>query len=149
MKMRRVFQEWTFWSGLALFLWMALMPWLNQTSAGDSTPVKVVKTSPTYAEEINNLKGLVITIQFNREMDPAMQDDFLMDQRGAVDGQGNPVEIQGELTWPDPKTLQFKPKQTLKPNSVYQVSLFSVRAKDGEEMAGVPYRSVFTTGSGP
>ena len=98
--MRRISCEWSFWSGLALFLWMALMPWFSQTSAGDSTSVKIVKTSPTYAEEINNLKTLVITIQFNREMDPVMQEDFVMDQRGATDEQGNPIEIQGELALP-------------------------------------------------
>jgi hypothetical protein len=127
---------------------MILMPWLGQVSAGDSAAVKIEKTSPTYAEEINDLKGAVITIQFNREMDRAMQEDFLMDQRGATDEQGNPVEIQGELTWPDARTLQFKPKAALKPHATYQVSLFSVTTKEGESMEQVPFRLVFTTGSG-
>ena len=146
--MRRISYEWSFWSVLALFLWMALMPWFSQTSAGDPTPVKIVKTSPIYAEEITNLKGLVITIQFNREMDPAMQEDFVMDQRGATDEHGDPIEIQGELTWPNAKTLQFKPNAVLKPHATYQVSLFSVTTKEGESMDQVPYRLVFTTGAG-
>ncbi|HET6465769.1 MAG TPA: Ig-like domain-containing protein [Nitrospiria bacterium] len=146
--MKRISYGWSFWSGLALFLWMALMPWFGQTSAGDPTSVKIVKTSPTYADEINNLKGLVITIQFNREMDPAMQEDFVMNQRGTTDEQGNPIEIQGELTWPDAKTLQFKPNAKLKPHATYQVSLFSVQTKEGESMDQVPFRLAFTTGSG-
>ncbi|MBI3597130.1 MAG: Ig-like domain-containing protein [Nitrospirae bacterium] len=124
------------------------MPWFVQTSAGDFASIKIVKTSPTDAEEINVLKDLVITIQFNRDMDPTMQEDFLMDQRDATDEQGNPIEIQGDLTWPDAKTLQFKPKTVLKPQSSYQVSLFSVLTKDGESMDQAPFRLVFTTGSG-
>lgn len=145
--MRRIYQEWSFWSGLALFLWMALMPWFVQTSAGDFASIKVVKTSPTNAEEINVLKDLAITIQFNQDMDPTMQQDFLMDQRGATDEQGNPIEIQGDLSWPDPKTLQFKPKTALKPKSTYQISLYSLRSKEGETMDQAPFRLVFTTGS--
>lgn len=124
------------------------MPWFVQTSAGDFASIKIVKTSPTDAEEINVLKDLVITIQFNRDMDPTMQEDFLMDQRDVTDEQGNPIEIQGDLTWPDAKTLQFKPKTVLKPQSSYQVSLFSVLTKDGESMDQAPFRLVFTTGSG-
>jgi len=146
--MRRISCQWSFWSGFALILWMALMPWFGQTSAGDLPSVKIVETSPTYAEEVNNLKGVVITIQFNREMDPTMQEDFLMDQRGATDEKGDPIEIQGELAWPDARTLRFKPKAALKPQSTYQVSLFSVTTKEGESMDQVPFRLVFTTGSG-
>lgn len=147
--MRRISHEWSFWSGLALFLWMALMPWFNQqTSAGDPSAVRIVSTSPTDAEEINNLKGAIVTLQFNREMNPAMQAGLVMNQRGAVDVKGNPIEVQGELTWPDAKTLQFKPKKALKPHSTYQVSLLSAQSKAGERMEQIPFRLVFTTGAG-
>jgi len=146
--MRRISHEWSFWSALALFLWMALMPWIGQTSANAPTSVQIARTSPTYAEEINDLKGAIITIQFNREMDPTMQKYFLMDQRGAADAQGNPVEIQGELTWPDDRTLQFKPKTALNPHSTYQVSLISAQTKEGDSMGQVPFRLIFTTGAG-
>jgi hypothetical protein len=146
--MSRISYGWSFWSGLALFLWMALMPWLGQTSTGDPASVKIVKTSPINAEEINNLKGLVITIQFNREVNSSLQEDFVMGQLRTTDAQGNPIEIQGGLSWPDTKTLQFKPKTPLKPHSTYEVSLPSVQADDGESMNQVPFRLVFTTGSG-
>ena len=147
--MRRISHEWSFWSGLDLFLWMALMPWFSQTSAGDPTSVRIVSTSPTDAEEINNLKGAVITVRFNRKMNPAMQSGFVVNQSGAVDVKGNPIEIQGQLSWPDAKTLQFKPKTALKPHSTYQVNLLSAQTKEGETMEQIPFRLVFTTGAGP
>jgi hypothetical protein len=130
------------------WVWMVMFQMPGLAVGSESLEVEVVKTSPAYGEEVQNLKDLMITIRFNREMDPSIQEDFLLDQRGATDTQGNPVEITGQFTWPDSKTLQFKPKGALKPKSTYQISLFSVRTQDGEEMEDVPFRLVFTTGSG-
>ena len=132
--------------GVALGAWCGIMLQIPAIAgAGESAKIEIVKTSPKYGEEISLPKDLVITIQFNQEMDPSMQDDFVMDQRGVTDEHGDPVEISGQFTWVNPKTLQFKPKQSLKPNATYQVSLFSVRTKEGEEMEEVPFRLAFMT----
>lgn len=125
---------------LAFFVW--LTPFIT---FGSDNSIKVIKTSPEYGAEIDSSKTLLIIIQFNREMDPSMAEDFLMDQRGITDENGDPIEILGEITWPNAKTLQFKPNQLLRPNATYQVSLFSVRTKEGEEMEGTPYRLAFMT----
>ena len=100
---------------------------------------------PSYGEQVNSLTGLVVKIHFNRDIDPTIQEDFVLDQRGASDPDGNPIEIKGRLSWLDSKTLQFKAEESLKPSSTYQVNLFSVRTPEGEEMEEVPYRLVFTT----
>lgn len=111
----------------------------------DSPEIEIVKTSPKYGAEIGNLDRLLITIVFNQEMDPELVEDFVLDQRGITDENGDPIEIPGEFTWLDPRTVQFKPNTPLKPNATYQVSLFSVRNREGEEMEGVPYRLAFMT----
>jgi hypothetical protein len=113
--------------------------------AGESGPVEVTKTVPGYGEEISNPKDVVITIHFNRDMDPTMNEDIVLDQRGVTDLEGNPIQIIGKATWPNPRTLQFRPHEALKPDSTYQISLFSVRTIEGEEMESVPFRLVFTT----
>ncbi|HEX9758621.1 MAG TPA: Ig-like domain-containing protein [Nitrospiria bacterium] len=112
-----------------------------------ASEIKILKTVPGYAEEVKELDNLVISIQFNREMDPEISEDFLLDQRGATDADGNPVHISGVFSWPNPKTLQFKPSNRLKPNAVYQISLFAIIDANGDELDDVPFRSVFTTGS--
>lgn len=112
---------------------------------GSDNSIRVIKTFPEYGSEVDSSQSILISIQFNREMDPNMAEDFLMDQRGITDENGDPIEILGEITWPNAKTLQFKPNQLLKPNATYQVSLFSVRTKNGEEMEGTPYRLAFMT----
>lgn len=117
----------------------------NAAFSKEPSPIQIVKTYPVYAEEIKNLDKMVVIIQFNREMDPSMQEDFLMDQRGATDAQGNPIEIMGQFTWRDSKTIEFRPNEALRPNATYQVSLFSVRTKEGIESEDVPFRLVFTT----
>jgi hypothetical protein len=104
-----------------------------------------VKTSPKYGETIQSLKGLVVEIVFSKPMDPATQHDVSMDQRGAVDEKGEPIEFDGTYTWVNPTTLRFAPKGTLKPDSVYQVTVWSAKAKDGSELDGVPYRLPFST----
>ena len=116
-------------------------------SQGSASEIKILKTVPGYAEEVKDFDNLVISIQFNREMDPEITEDFLLDQRGASDAEGNPVQISGEFSWPNPKTMQFKPTDRLKPNAVYQINLFAIIAANGDELDDVPFRSVFTTGS--
>jgi hypothetical protein len=128
--------------------WLILLAVPLSVFGEESSPVRVVKTSPAYGETVQNLSGFTATIRFNKEMDPKMQEDFLLDQRGAMDEMGNPIEIPGDFDWTDPMTLQFKAKTPLKPNAVYQISLFSARTKDGEEMEEVPFRLVFKTGRG-
>jgi hypothetical protein len=140
--------KWIVFSIVYTLFWMSFSPLYGFVLAKEPARIQIVKTYPDYAEEIKNLDKLVVIIQFNREMDPNMQEDFLMDQRGAIDAQGNPIEIKGQFIWRDSKTIEFKPSEALKPNSTYQVSLFSVRTKEGEESDDVPFRLVFTTGKG-
>jgi hypothetical protein len=108
-------------------------------------PVKIVKTFPEYGKTIPNLNGLVVEITFDRPMDPATQEDVTMDQRGAVNDKGEPIEFNGTYTWVTPSTLRFKPDGTLKPDSVYQVTVWSAKAKDGTELETAPYRLPFST----
>ena len=142
-------QVWTMglvvWMGLSGVAGCALFPATNTALEDDPAMIEVVGISPGYAEKISNLKVLIVTIQFNQEMDPTIQEDFLMDQRGATDENGDPIEISGEFSWPDSRTLQFRPKDRLKPNATYQISLFSIRTKGGTESEEVPYVSVFKT----
>jgi hypothetical protein len=114
-------------------------------AADETHKVSIVKTSPKYGETIPSLKGLVVEIVFSTPMDPATQNDVSMDQRGAVDERGEPIEFDGTYTWVNPTTLRFAPKGTLKPDSVYQVTVWSAKAKDGSELDGVPYRLPFST----
>jgi hypothetical protein len=111
----------------------------------ESEPVKIVKTFPEYGKTIPNLNGLVVEITFDRPMDPSTQDDVTMDQRGAVNDKGEPIEFNGTYTWVTPSTLRFKPDGTLKPDSVYQVTVWSAKAKDGSELQTAPYRLPFST----
>jgi len=146
--MKHIYLKRIVFSSLFTLYCILFHPAIEPVLADEPTHIQIVKTYPAYAEEIKNLDELVVIIQFNREMDPGMQEDFLMDQRGATDAQGNPVEISGQFIWRDSKTIEFRPKDPLKPNSTYQVSLFSIRTKDGEESEDVPFRLVFTTGKG-
>ncbi len=114
-------------------------------AADETHKVSIVKTSPKYGETIPSLKGLVVEIVFSTPMDPATQNDVSMDQRGAVDERGEPIEFDGTYTWVNPTTLRFAPKGTLKPDSVYQVTVWSAKAKDGAELEGVPFRLPFST----
>jgi len=114
-------------------------------AADETHKVSIVKTSPKYGETIPSLKGLVVEIVFSKPMDPATQNDVSMDQRGATDERGEPIEFDGAYTWVNPTTLRFAPKGTLKPDSVYQVTVWSAKAKDGSELDGVPYRLPFST----
>jgi hypothetical protein len=114
-------------------------------AADETHKVSIVKTSPKYGETIQSLKGLVVEIVFSKPMDPATQHDVSMDQRGAVDEKGEPIEFDGTYTWVNPTTLRFAPKGTLKPDSVYQVTVWSAKAKDGSALDGVPYRLPFST----
>lgn len=115
------------------------------TSRAETTGVSIVKTSPKYAEALASLKGLVVEIVFDRPMDPATQDDVSMDQRGATDEKGEPIEFDGTYTWVNPTTLRFVPEGALKPNATYQVTVWSAKAKDGSELNGAPYRLPFST----
>jgi hypothetical protein len=114
-------------------------------AADETHKVSIVNTSPKYGETIQSLKGLVVEIVFSKPMDPATQHDVSMDQRGAVDEKGEPIEFDGTYTWVNPTTLRFAPKGTLKPDSVYQVTVWSAKAKDGSALDGVPYRLPFST----
>ena len=146
-------QVWTIglaaWIGLPGLLGCAFSPTGDTALAEDPATIEVVEISPGYAEKISNLDGLTITIRFNQEMDPTLHEDFLMDQRGAVDENGDPVEISGTFSWIDSKTLQFRPKDKLKVNALYQINLFSLRTKGGSESDDVPFRSVFQTVPNP
>lgn len=113
--------------------------------AAEKKGVSIVKTSPTYGEAITRLSGLVVEITFDRPMDPATQDEVTMDQRGATDEKGEPIEFDGTYTWVNPTTLRFKPEGQLRPESVYQVTVWSAKAKDGTELDGAPYRLPFST----
>jgi hypothetical protein len=116
------------------------------TPAGaEEKGVQIVKTYPEYGKSIPKLDDLVIEIVFDRPMEPATQDEVSMDQRGATDANGEPIEFDGQYTWVNPKTLRFRPEGKLKPNSVYQVTVWSAKAKDGSELAGAPYRLPFST----
>ncbi len=97
--MRRSLITWIIRKGIWGWLWLVMFQMPGLAVGSDSPGIKVVKTSPAYGEEVENLKDLVITIQFNRDMDPGMQEDFLLDQRGTTDAQGNPIEIAGQFTW--------------------------------------------------
>ena len=114
-------------------------------SATEPEGVRIVKTSPEYGKTIPSLNGLVVEITFDRPMDPATQDDVTMDQRGAMDAKGEPIEFSGTYTWVTPTTLHFRPDGTLKPDSVYQVTVWSAKAKDGTELETAPYRLPFST----
>ncbi|MFZ5862822.1 MAG: Ig-like domain-containing protein [Nitrospirota bacterium] len=114
-------------------------------SAAEPEGVQIVKTSPEYGKTIPSLSGLVVEITFDRPMDPATQDDVTMDQRGATDANGEPIEFNGTYTWVTPSTLHFRPDGTLKPDSVYQVTVWSATAKDGSELQTAPYRLPFST----
>lgn len=119
---------------------------LGLTVAGaEEKGVQIVKTYPEYGKAIPKLDDLVIEIVFDRPMDPATQDEVSMDQRGATGHDGEPIEFDGKYTWVSPTTLRFKPDGTLKPNSVYQVTVWSAKAKDGSELEGAPYRLPFST----
>lgn len=83
------------------------MPWIGQTSTGDHTQPKIVKTYPNFGKEIPSFSGGTFSIRFNRGMDPSMEKWYLTDQPGSIDEQGRLIEIQGGLAWPDPYTLQF------------------------------------------
>lgn len=107
--------------------------------------VQIVKTYPEYGKTIPKLNDLVIEIVFDRPMDPSTQDEVSMDQRGATDENGEPIEFEGTYTWVSPTTLRFKPQGPLKPDSVYQVTVWSAKAKDGAELHGAPYRLPFST----
>lgn len=138
--MKGSLMRWLIW-GLGAFM-ITQVP----TAFGSNSPeIEIVKTSPEYGAEISDLDRPLITIEFNQEMDPTLVEDFVLDQRGITDENGDPIEIPGQFTWLDPKTLQFKPNIPLRPNATYQVSLFSVRNRDGEEMEEVPYRLAFMT----
>lgn len=114
-------------------------------SAAESEGLQIVKTSPEYGKTIPSLSGLVVEITFDRPMDPSTQDDVTMDQRGATDAKGEPIEFNGTYTWVTPTTLHFKPAGTLRPDSVYQVTVWSAKAKDGAELETAPYRLPFST----
>jgi hypothetical protein len=114
-------------------------------SATEPEGVQIVKTSPEYGKTIPSLNGLVVEITFDRPMDPATQDEVTMDQRGATDAKGEPIEFSGTYTWVTPSTLHFRPDGTLKPDSVYQVTVWSAKAKDGSELQTAPYRLPFST----
>jgi hypothetical protein len=119
---------------------------LGLTAAwAESEGVQIVKTYPEYGKTIPSVAGLVIEITFDRPMDPATQDEVSMDQRGATDQNGEPIEFDGTYTWASPTTLRFKPDGTLKPDSVYQVTVWSAKAKDGSELQTAPYRLPFAT----
>jgi len=133
---------------ILLLMWELFSSMITQPAlvwGSDPSGIDIVKTSPEYGSEIGDLGDLLITIEFNQKMDPTLVEDFVLDQRGITDENGDPIEISGQFTWLDPRTLQFKPNIPLKPNATYQVSLFSVRNEEGEEMEGVPYRLAFMT----
>jgi hypothetical protein len=115
------------------------------TAAAESEGVQIVKTYPEYGKTIPSLNGLVVEITFDRPMEPATQDDVTMDQRGAMNDKGEPIEFNGTYTWVSPTTLRFKPDGTLKPDSVYQITVWSAKAKDGAELQTAPYRLPFST----
>lgn len=139
-KMERTRKHW-FW-----MLWGAVVLLYGAGIVlGAEGPLRVVKTFPEYGSEIHPHSDLAIVVEFNREVDPAMTEDFVMDQRGAVDENGDPIEIPGAFTWLNAKTLQFTPKERLKPSATYQVSLYSARTPAGEEMDGLPFRLAFKT----
>ena len=79
------------WIGLAGIVGVVPFPVTNTALGGDPATAEVVEISPVYAEKINNLNELIVTIQFNQEMDPTIEEDFLMDQRGATDEYGDPL----------------------------------------------------------
>lgn len=118
---------------------------LSGAALGADHSLRVVNTFPEYGSEIPPHSEFAIVIGFNREVDHAIIEDFVMDQRGAVDEDGEPIEIPGEFAWLDAKTLQFTPKERLKPAATYQVSLYSARTREGEEMDGLPFRLAFKT----
>jgi len=119
---------------------------LGLTAAGaEEKGVQIVKTYPEYGKTIPKLNDLVIEIVFDRPMDPATQDEVSMDQRGATDHNGDPIEFDGQYTWVNPTTLRFRPEGKLKPDSVYQVTVWSAKAKDGSELESAPYRLPFST----
>jgi hypothetical protein len=136
--------RWSVFS-LALFLLLIFPPRLFPGSEPISR-LKVVHTSPKQAEKLNQLDQVTVTITFNQDIDPTIQEDAVLVQRGAIDSDGNPVEIKGEISWPDPKTFKFVAKDSLMPNATYQMSLYSVRNAKGEEWDEVPFRLLFTTG---
>lgn len=129
---------WMLWGGVVLLCGAGV-------ALGGDDDLQIVKTLPEYGSEIRAHSDFAIVIEFNRKVDPAIIEDFVMDQRGAVDENGDPIEIPGAFTWFDAKTLQFKPKERLKPSATYQVSLYSVRTPEGEEMDGLPFRLAFKT----
>ena len=114
-------------------------------SRAEKTSVSIVKTSPKFGEAIPILKGLVVESVFDRPMDPSTQEDVSMDQRGAVDEKGEPIEFEGTYTWVNPTTLRFAPKGMLKPDSTYQVTVWSAKAQDGSELDTAPFRLPFRT----
>lgn len=119
----------------------------RMSQGGDSaSKIKVIHTSPINAEKLSHLDHVTVTITFNQNIDPTIQEDAVLDQRGAIDSEGNPIEVRGEISWPDPKTFKFIANEPLVPNATYQMSLFSVRTEKGEEWDEVPFRLVFTTG---
>jgi len=132
------------WVGMAVLV--LAVGALGLAAAGaEEKGVQIVKTYPEYGKTIPKLNDLVIEIVFDRPMDPATQDEVSMDQRGATDHNGDPIEFDGQYTWVNPTTLRFRPEGKLKPDSVYQVTVWSAKAKDGSDLESAPYRLPFST----
>jgi uncharacterized protein YfaS (alpha-2-macroglobulin family) len=76
---------------------------------------KLIGQNPAAGEEAA-LDG-VFDLYFDQPMDEAATTDAL--QVTTADGQ----PVVGEISWPQPRILRFKPDRTLKPNSSYQAAL--------------------------
>jgi hypothetical protein len=139
-KMERIRKGWFWmlWGGMVLLYGAGIV-------LGAEGHLRVIKTLPEYGSEIRTNADLAIVIEFNREVDPAIIEDFVMDQRGVVDDNGDPIEVPGEFTWLNERMLQFKPKERLKSGATYQVNLYAARTPEGEEMQGLPFRLAFKT----
>jgi alpha-2-macroglobulin len=88
-----------------------------------ATPTPTSQPLPPQVIEIDPQEGAgmepdgAIQITFDQPMDP----EASADAWSLLDAQGQPVE--GELSWPDSRTLRFTPDEDLEPNRLYKGSL--------------------------
>ncbi len=101
---------------------------LGLAPLGDDTPLspEIIGRSPGVGAEIP-LDGFV-ELYFDQPMDEASTSAALQ----LLDADGTAVD--GDISWPQPRILRFKPRRTLKPNSSYS-AILAATAKSAD---GVP-----------
>jgi hypothetical protein len=107
-------------------------------AAGTISPI-IVQRSPRRGEELK--PGGVIELIFDRAMERAVTAQAFTLQSAAA----QPRQVEGVISWPDPRTLRFTPNQPLQRATVYDAVLTQTAAADDGAPLAEPFTFRFST----